>query len=243
MNKEIFKRAVEENPFETINKIVYDLMYDAIIKLDFLPGEKINVAQIANDLEISRTPILEAIKQLKQNGVVLSYENKSGYYVSYLDIADFQSVHFSRRMLESHAVYLYTKYNPTVRFDELKEAAEEFYKAFTVGNYRRIADLDNFFHNLIVEECDNDYIKSMYKGIEKKMSRYIQFSTAILGKTPSALSARASQSQHLAICNAIEMKLPDLAKRAMEEHMDTVSQGLFLHVKDFMYIKDNEIEH
>lgn len=238
MNKETFKKKIEENPFETINKIVYDLMYDAIIKLDLLPGEKINVAQIASDLEISRTPILEAIKQLKQNGVVLSYENKSGYYVSHLDIADFQSVHFCRTMLEGHATYLYTKYNPTARFDEIKRVSQDFYDAFKGGDYRHIAELDHAFHNLIVEECGNEYIINMYHGIEKKMNRYIEFSTAILGKTPSALSVKATKAQHIAICNAIEMKIPELARSAMEEHLETVSQGLFLHVKDFMYERD-----
>ena len=74
-----------ENPFAKISDIVYDILAEAILSTSILPGSKLNIASIAEQLQVSRTPVFTAIERLKESGLVIeSYE--TGKYRSYLCI-------------------------------------------------------------------------------------------------------------------------------------------------------------
>lgn len=82
-----------------LTKKAYDLISSKIINLDFKPGEKISEKKIENNLGIGRTPIREALLQLKQEHLI-NVIPQSGTYVSKIDLEMVEESCFVRAGLE-----------------------------------------------------------------------------------------------------------------------------------------------
>jgi len=67
------------------------------------PGERINETQIARDMGISRSPVREALQELKKEGVVINIPYK-GTYVNLLGKKDIEDMYVIRGLLEAYAI-------------------------------------------------------------------------------------------------------------------------------------------
>lgn len=65
MNREKLEHYLESNPFAKLSEVVTQILYDQIVVLDIPPASKLNINQIATDLGISRTPVVEAINSCR----------------------------------------------------------------------------------------------------------------------------------------------------------------------------------
>jgi DNA-binding GntR family transcriptional regulator len=60
----------EKVEYQDLNSIVYERIKRKFIDNEFLPGEKLDIAQLSSSLDVSRTPVVNALKELAQNGFV-----------------------------------------------------------------------------------------------------------------------------------------------------------------------------
>ena len=80
MNREKLENYLEQNPFAKLSDVVTQILYDEIVVLDIPPASKLNINQIATDLGISRTPVVEAINRLQAIGFVETKPRTSGSF-------------------------------------------------------------------------------------------------------------------------------------------------------------------
>ena len=80
----------KREPKVIANEVASDIKR-AIIKGFIKPGEKINETKIAKDMGISRSPVREALQQLKKEGVVINIPYK-GTYVNLLGKKDVEDM-------------------------------------------------------------------------------------------------------------------------------------------------------
>ena len=73
---EVFFEKVE---YRALNDIAYERIKQKIIDNEFLPGEKLDVAQLSQSLGVSRTPVVNALKELAQNGFVTICPRSASY--------------------------------------------------------------------------------------------------------------------------------------------------------------------
>ena len=78
---------------------VLDIIRDKILYLDFKPGQIILDTEIANSLQVSRTPVREALLFLKQSGFINIYP-QSGTFVSLIDIDLIREIIYIRHIVE-----------------------------------------------------------------------------------------------------------------------------------------------
>ena len=88
MNREKLESYLEKNPFAKLSEVVTQILYDQIVVLDIPPASKLNINQIATDLGISRTPVVEAINRLQAIGFVETRPRASGFYVTDMNLLD-----------------------------------------------------------------------------------------------------------------------------------------------------------
>ena len=88
MNREKLESYLEKNPFAKLSDVVTQILYDEIVVLDIPPTSKLNINQIATDLGISRTPVVEAINRLQAIGFVETRPKASGFYVTDMNLLD-----------------------------------------------------------------------------------------------------------------------------------------------------------
>ena len=100
INNSEFKIIRKRTPH---SQIVYDKLKTEIIENILKPSEKLIEEDLARKLEVSRTPIREALKQLEQEGLV-TYFPRRGYIVSEISIEDASDIYEIREVLEGLAI-------------------------------------------------------------------------------------------------------------------------------------------
>lgn len=225
--------ALEKNPFEKLSDIVFTVLEGAIISSELPPGLRLNVAKLAAELDVSATPVREAIDQLCLKGLVRAEQRGDGKYFNYyvFDISNtlIEDLFVARKSVESTAAYICAERNWHVDLQELGRLAEGFQNALK-GHAAGLSDenpdisitvrLDMAFHSTIVRSTGNDCLIRMYEAIGK-MVEYLSVRTnqfLVSEQNPDNLLMLGSQ--HMAIYRAIKLGFPELARQAMEKHID-----------------------
>lgn len=78
---------------------VYSGLRRQIVSLDLLPGTVLSRLEIAKEFEVSQSPVREAILQLEQEGLLVSYP-KSKTLVNRIDVDQAREVQFMRLSVE-----------------------------------------------------------------------------------------------------------------------------------------------
>ena len=100
MNREKLESYLEKNPFAKLSDVVTQILYDEIVVLDIPPASKLNINQMATDLGISRTPVVEAINRLQAIGFVETRPRTSGFYVTDMNMRDMIDLYDARTAIE-----------------------------------------------------------------------------------------------------------------------------------------------
>lgn len=82
-----------------VTDTIYQLLREKIVARELAPGSKINVDEIARQLEVSRTPVHEALTVLATDGLV-EVRPRKGTFVSEFTIDDYRETLDIRRALE-----------------------------------------------------------------------------------------------------------------------------------------------
>lgn len=155
--------------YDTVRNQVYNCIRQNIAVGYYKPGDRLNEQQIADELQVSRSPVREAIKQLTGDGFVVYIPNK-GSFVKQLTIKELNDMYDMRVMIESYAI---EKACENLS-DELRKKLEDFRDKFPVysedSDRKRYIELDKEFHSAIVENTGNQY------AIEVFNTLYIQIS-------------------------------------------------------------------
>lgn len=90
---------------QPVSHKVYEKLKSDILENKLRPGERLIEADIADELEVSRTPVREALKQLEQDGLV-TYFPRRGSIVSEVSVEDALELYEVREYLEGLSVRL-----------------------------------------------------------------------------------------------------------------------------------------
>jgi DNA-binding GntR family transcriptional regulator len=155
---------MENLKFETINyrglwsNVLLNLR-KFILNGDLKPGEQLVESAIASQMQVSRGPVRDALKQLENEGLVTNIPRK-GTYVCKLNKEDFKQIYELRAYLESLAIRLAiekldvnSELIPT-----LKNIVKEMGEVAREENIAEIADFDLEFHRAICESSKNQYL-------------------------------------------------------------------------------------
>ena len=95
--------ALPPNPNQV--EVVHARLRDAILRGDIKPEQEVRQERAARDLEVSRTPLREALRMLEREGLVQSVANRS-YRVTGFSLGDMEQIYVARIPLEAMAIRL-----------------------------------------------------------------------------------------------------------------------------------------
>jgi len=223
MEQYSLQQRIAESPEAKLRDIVAEMLYEAIISLKIAPGTKLNVNQLAMSLGISRTPVAEAIANLTARGFVVSKPGHNGSFVLDLNLVDMTNLYRVRSAIESEAAALcaYTVGEDTLR--ELSLLADAFKDSVINRDIQGMKDTDLPFHRLIVASCNNPYVRQSYEVILPKLTMYQSSMLNFIANSDSETNpwiARVTFN-HTSVVSAIRMRMPELARQAMMDHVDS----------------------
>lgn len=173
------------NNFKTLKDHVYDYIAARIREGSLLPGQRVNENVICEELDISRTPVREALIQLSAEGVL---ENKSrkGFVISSMSESDVRDLYEVIGILDGSAAR-----RACDKLTERDFADMEFYidtidLAIKAGNFEMYHRQQAAFHQLYIDKCGNKVLMdSTAKAKNKLLKR--SYSDDPEGKTREVL--------------------------------------------------------
>ena len=221
MDKYQLKQYMKESPDAKLKDLVMKLLYDEILSLRIAPGSRLNVNQIASSLGISRTPVAEAVASLSEVGFVVSHPGQPGSFVLDLSLADMIDLYRVRDAIESTAAALcaFRADDRVVR--ELSLLAEAFKESVDSRDIRGMKDTDMPFHRLIIDSSANPYIVQSYEQILPKLTMYQASMLEFIVQQDNAANPwmASVKYNHISVVSAIRMRMPELARQSMAEHV------------------------
>ena len=221
MDKFMLKQYMAASPDAKLRDLVMKLLYDEIVGLRITPGTKLNVNQIAASLGISRTPVAEAVANLAEAGFVVTHPGQTGSFVLDLSLTDMIDLYRVRDAVESTAAALcaYKADDHVVR--ELSLLAEAFKESVDSRDIRGMKDTDMPFHRLIIDACGNPYVVQSYEQILPKLIMYQASMLEFIALQDNAANPwmASVKFNHISVVSAIRMRMPELARQSMAEHV------------------------
>ena len=221
MNRYELQKRIDQHPEAKLKDLIMQMLFDDIISLKIAPGSKINVNQIASALGISRTPVAEAVGALTEAGFIVSRPDTAGSYVLELSLKDMISLYQVRDAIESEAAYLCAHNADDTTIRELTRLADAFRDSVIMHDIRGMKDTDMPFHRLIIESCGNPYLIRSYEQILPYLTRYQASMLEFIGRGSNDQNPWLAgvKYNHTALVSAIRMRLPELARQSMKEHI------------------------
>lgn len=198
--------------------IASELLRQKIMDGSFLPGGRLNEAQLSRDFEISRPPLREALRVLAGEGLVSVHPGKGAFVTSY-DLETVESLGELRAMLEAMTARLAAERADDSNLQALEQAMRQIELSLSdSGAFPTPVTVD--FHTVLAEATKNPALASAVTDVERKL----MLARVQSGKEP--VRARQALVEHRAIGNAVIARDADAAERAMRAHIDASTRNM-----------------
>lgn len=200
---------------------VYNILKERLVNCIYPPGMILNEAQLAAELNLSRTPIREAISRLEMEGFVKILPKK-GIYVTDILLNDIMQIFQTRIEIEPIALRLAA---PHLSKEELQTFCQKFSEPITdIQNSFR---LDTEMHLFIIEHCENRYIINMMRRVFDENTRII------ISSKQNQIQIHDAKQEHLEILNQLIQNKYTEAEINMRKHIENCRHAAL----DFFYGK------
>ena len=203
---------------KSLRELALEHLRDSIIDGSLKMGQVLSERKISEDLGVSKSPVREALAQLRDEGLV-SIEPQKGARVFSLSEPEVTQICDFRQAIETAAFELALSRDPEGLADEMLRVVEDMEKERARGNEKGYLSLDTSFHQLIFEHAGNDYLNASY-------TRYIGKIAALrthLAKLPKHTDL--SFDEHVKIARAVREGDMDRIKSLLREHIDRTRQA------------------
>jgi len=155
----------------TIKDQVYEVLKENIINGTLKPGERILEVQIAEELNVSRSPVRNAINTLLGEGLLTSIPNKS-VCVRQFSARDIIESYEFRVIVEKYAVDKITERLDDSIIDRLNEFKAAFLKNSDIDQLNEYLEVDVKFHEYLVTVSGNKVIKEALNKVSLMISPF-----------------------------------------------------------------------
>ncbi|HBU14763.1 MAG TPA: GntR family transcriptional regulator [Gemmobacter sp.] len=169
---------ITEDPPEPVRRAAdssdraYRALRQALVDFRFHPGERIREARIAAEMELSRTPVREALNRLASEGFVTLVPNR-GFFVRALDIDDLLDIHELRAIVESAAFARMCRRAEDAQIAALAEYWQSVQPVYAAHDADAILEADEGFHMMIAKASGNSEILALLPMINARI-RFIR---------------------------------------------------------------------
>ncbi len=187
---------------------IYPLIRDRIIHQNFKPGTPLNENKLANQFNVSRTPVREALHRLSTEGLVSIIPNL-GARVAEISLRDFRELIDFRILLERGAGKLAAR-NATEKDIVLLEQLQHKFNSAQKSDVNSLMDLDTEFHLIIRQATHNSLLQTQMELIQIKFTWVMH----LINHRPALMQLRIA-----AFVEAIKNRDKDQLEYLLVEHV------------------------
>ncbi len=132
-------------------------------------GEALSESVLAATLGMSKTPVREALLRLRLEGLVVIHPQR-GTFVFQLDEREVAHICQFRSMIECEALADAMKYRHAELVKALDASLDAMAAAFAHADHSAFPRLDTEFHNALVENCENRFLKTAFQLVSAQIT-------------------------------------------------------------------------
>lgn len=204
-------------------QVLADYAYDRLLALlvdgQFPAGSSLNIDALSRGLEVSQSPVREALARLESTGLVRRAALKGYSVAPILSTNELLELMDARLVLEPVNAFLSCEQGDERLIDELNKsvsALENAPRGRTFEEFRAYWRADEQFHQLIAEAAHNRFLLSAYSALGGQVQRFRLFAG------PGVTDADHAIREHGLIRDAFVAGDADLARQSMVDHLNGV---------------------
>lgn len=196
--------SLADRAYGQIKQLIFDFV--------LLPGDRFSESDLVDRLQVSRTPLRQALQRLQREGFLLVFP-KSGWQVAPLDFEVFDQLYDLRVLLETHAV---AKLCEAEERPVLNALAEIWLVAESERHpvQAMVDRLDENFHSALVRATGNEEMMRVHDDITERIRiiRRLDFT--------KPARVQVTYDEHARIIRAMSRRRVDEAQRLLRAHIE-----------------------
>jgi DNA-binding GntR family transcriptional regulator len=192
--------------------VAYKEIRRRILESELVPGDPLSEVALAEELQVSRTPVRQALQRLAQAGLVATQSNR-GSFVKAISAEDIVQIYEIREQLEGYAAGVASRNLSAKSIAELRDGIVRARMQVKQGKTRAAFDSDILLHAAIVGSTRNTRLRDILATLQDQVHR-IRLSS---GEDTERL--RFAVEEHEAIIDAIGRRDAKAARSAMKKHL------------------------
>lgn len=221
---------IEKRPITaTIRDQVYHILKNDICNCYYSPGTWLQEKELAQRLQVSRSPIREALRQLVGDGLLVEQPNK-GVFVKAFTTKEIEEIFDMRVMMESYAVLRSAEHLTTEHKEKMLEFISELVVAHKEDNLKKYIEIDSQLHNYIIRLAGNNLLMESYGRVHAMIEQFRIYS--LMGQERFDESVDEHRRMVHAIITGevkeaeeINRKHLQLAKEKIIEHLGALAEN------------------
>lgn len=205
---------------EPLHRQVYNLLRERILRGEYAPGESLHESRTAEMLQVSRTPVREALQQLEKEGLLVTHGSERA--VRNPTREEFVELYTCRTALERIVAERAAQFADRSDLEVMADAVEGARAASAVEDHAVVLSENTRFHDRMVESARMTTLHQLMDTIRGPIliARHHVLSD-------STASESAICDEHAALLDAIRQRDERSARDLMKLHMNKdVERGL-----------------
>ncbi len=200
-------------PLQSRREHVVEILREAIANGDLKPGDRLLEADLSRELGTSRAPLREALRQLEQEGLILSTPYK-GSEVLGVTQAEIEHVLVPVRVtLEKFAFSQALKRLTDDDFAELQALVDDMREAASAHSSEKLAELDIRFHETVITRAEQPHCLQLWKTIQPRVWAYFR------RDAPAHPDPQTVAVQHQELLDVLKTRDEKATVAAVEQHI------------------------
>ncbi|MDB5963654.1 MAG: GntR family transcriptional regulator [Polaromonas sp.] len=197
-------------PNDSLADFAYAKVKERIIFSEFKGGDSVDELMLAKDLELSRTPVREAVQRLAQEGLVRIIPRK-GVLVTELSLDLMRQVFEARSPCEAQIVRLAARRAEPAEIREMEEALADVDMLITERRFRELLETDRRFHTALAQASKNRLLQEMFEKVYSLGARFWYLTLP----ERDVDEIRNEMALHVTLLDAVKSRDPEKAALAL----------------------------
>nr|WP_321483436.1 GntR family transcriptional regulator [uncultured Cohaesibacter sp.] len=199
----------------------YEKTLELILSGETKPGEMLTERRLAETLDMSRTPIRDALLMLESEGLLKRHGSR-GLQVKQMRIEDYMEVLQIRLLLEPEAARLAAGHVPAETLADLRKRLQDLIDGAEKGTSRpdreTVRAVDDGLHGAIADMAGNAHLAQIIHSLRRQTQIFD------LRSIPERLISTCQE--HLVLIDCLEQGKSKEAAEAMREHLEHVRASI-----------------
>ncbi|MCL6707192.1 GntR family transcriptional regulator [Pseudomonas sp. R2.Fl] len=209
----------------SLTDVAYERLRREIVACKLEPGREFTELDVAERLEMSKTPVREALMRLQFEGLVKAYPRR-GYMVEPIKVGDINDIFDMRVIVEGGAMELAVQRAGEEDMDRLAQLAASVSDELYSKELDRSNSVNNAFHESIALAAQNSRLHRTVVQLLRELERFFYI------EAQAAVAYPERYASHKDIVAAMQRRDFAMARTAMIDHIEGTRAVLLASIMD-----------